>query len=93
MTIVLFRAKGTVVSLIALLLVALGITGAYASQPPRVAGCQVFACDSIWNRKVDDLPVHANSGVYIETIGSTDTVHADFWCRSLGGRTHRNPIC
>jgi hypothetical protein len=93
MTIVQFREKGAIVSLIALLFVAAEISGVYASQPPRVAGCQVFACDSIWNRKVDDLPVHANSGLYIETIGSTDTLHPDFGEGPVGGSAHRYSLC
>jgi hypothetical protein len=53
-------------------------TCTYASQPPQIAGCDVFACDSIWNRKVDDLPVDPATGAYIQSIGAADTVHADF---------------
>ena len=54
------------------------LTCAHSSQPPQIAGCDVFACDSIWNRKVDDLPVDPATGAYIQSIGAADTVHADF---------------
>ena len=40
--------------------------------------CEVFPADNIWNRKVDDLPVHPRSDDYVAAIGATATVHADF---------------
>ncbi|MDJ0925251.1 MAG: hypothetical protein QNJ77_11870 [Acidimicrobiia bacterium] len=40
--------------------------------------CPVLPADNIWNRRIDDMPVHANSAAYINTIGSTRTLHADF---------------
>jgi hypothetical protein len=34
--------------------------------------------DNIWNAPVDNLPLDSNSTAYINTIGATDNVHADF---------------
>ena len=34
--------------------------------------------DNIWNRQIDDLPVHPNSEAFIDTIGAGATLHADF---------------
>lgn len=41
-------------------------------------GCSVFPDGNIWNTPVDNLPVAANSTVYIETIGAQATLHPDF---------------
>lgn len=48
------------------------------TPPPQIAGCDVFPGDNIWNTPVDNLPVHARSSGYINTIGASRTVHADF---------------
>jgi hypothetical protein len=44
--------------------------------PP--ARCTILPADSILNRRVDDLPVHARSSQYVAAIGNDSTVHADF---------------
>lgn len=44
----------------------------------KVSGCGMLPSNNIWNTPVDTLPVHANSAVYINTIGANDYVHADF---------------
>ena len=49
-----------------------------ATAVPVVDGCQVFPADNIWNVPVDDLPVHPRSDDYVDRIGETDHVHADF---------------
>ena len=36
---------------------------------PTVAGCPLFPPDSIWNTRVDSLPVHPRSASYVSTIG------------------------
>jgi hypothetical protein len=46
--------------------------------PPEIAGCPIFPADHIWNVPVDDLPLDPSSDAYIDTIGRTDNVHADF---------------
>jgi hypothetical protein len=48
------------------------------SQAHQLAGCTVFPADSIWNTRVDELPLDPSSSLYIDTIGSTTGVHADF---------------
>jgi hypothetical protein len=40
--------------------------------------CSIFPGDNIWNRRIDDLPVHADSSAFISTIGAGTTLHADF---------------
>jgi hypothetical protein len=40
--------------------------------------CSIFPADNIWNRRVDDLPVHARSDAYVASIGSSTTLHPDF---------------
>ena len=40
--------------------------------------CPVFPADNIWNTRVDDLPVHAQSSAWVATIGASATMHPDF---------------
>ncbi len=49
-----------------------------AQSPPTLGGCPVLPADNIWNTPVDHLPVDPNSAAYINTIGPTRQVHADF---------------
>jgi hypothetical protein len=51
---------------------------AMAQGPPSLAGCPVLPGDNIWNTPIDNLPVDANSDLYITTIGATKGVHPDF---------------
>ena len=44
--------------------------------PPQ--RCSTLPADNIWNAKVDGLPVDSQSSAYINTIGATATLHADF---------------
>jgi hypothetical protein len=48
------------------------------SGAPVLAGCGVLPIDNIWNTPVDTLPVDASSGAYINAIGYSTGVHADF---------------
>ena len=41
------------------------------------SGCPVFPANSIWNARVDALPVHTRSAQYVARIGATANVHAD----------------
>jgi uncharacterized protein (TIGR03437 family) len=43
-----------------------------------VGGCPVFPANNIWNAPVDTLPLDAHSAAYIDSIGRTSHVHADF---------------
>jgi hypothetical protein len=45
---------------------------------PVIAGCPLLPADNILNRRVDDLPVHARSTAWINSIGSTRGLHPDF---------------
>src|SRR5207244_10106715 len=49
-----------------------------SAQPPVVGNCAVFPADNIWNTRVDTLPLSPNSSTYVNTIGATSPVHADF---------------
>jgi hypothetical protein len=40
--------------------------------------CSILPADNIWNTRIDSMPVAANSAAYINTIGSSTTLHADF---------------
>jgi hypothetical protein len=42
------------------------------------AGCSVFPENNIWNARVRDLPLDANSSVYIQSMGPDAPLHADF---------------
>lgn len=49
------------------------------AQAPNIGGtCTVFPADNIWNTAVDQLPVASNSSTYVNTIGASKGVHADF---------------
>ncbi len=45
---------------------------------PSLNGCPVFPGNNIWNARVDQLPVDANSQAYINTIGAATHLHPDF---------------
>jgi hypothetical protein len=51
-----------------------------AGLTPQVppARCSILPPDNIWNRRIDDMPVHPDSDAYIATIGAAATLHADF---------------
>ena len=53
-------------------------TDASPTDPPTLAGCQFFPADNIWNVPINMLPVNTNSDAYVNTIGASETVHADF---------------
>ncbi|MCL4854846.1 MAG: hypothetical protein KJZ78_26085 [Bryobacteraceae bacterium] len=48
------------------------------AQRPTLADCPVFPSDHILNTRVDDLPVHARSRIYIDAIGRDKPIHPDF---------------
>lgn len=57
-----------------------------AAGPPTVAGCPAYPADNIWNVPVDRLPLDANSAAYVQTIGPTRAVHADFGSGTWNGK-------
>ena len=61
------------------LVVLLGAAAASGGRPVRGAPrCPVFPRDNPWNRRVDRLPVAANSDRLIAAIGADRGLHADF---------------
>jgi hypothetical protein len=57
---------------------------------PSLGGCPVFPSNSVWNTPINNLPVDPNSSAYINTIGSTAPLHADF--SSTGGGVPYNIV-
>ncbi|HMI21307.1 MAG TPA: hypothetical protein VK496_00180, partial [Gaiellaceae bacterium] len=60
------------------LLVAALSGSAAALRLPSAPRCPVFPSSNPWNRRVDKLPVAANSGTLIQSIGLDTGLHADF---------------
>jgi len=50
---------------------------------PALGGCPVFPANNVWNTPINNLPVDPNSAAYINTIGRSAPLHADF--SSTGG--------
>src|ERR1044071_4057608 len=48
------------------------------AQAPVIGNCSVYPVDDVWNTPVDTLPVDANSAAYVNTIGASTGMHADF---------------
>ena len=62
-------------------LAALVYAVALAVSPPHLLGapkCPIFPASNPWNQRVDSLPVAANSGQIIQSIGPATGLHADF---------------
>ena len=64
-------------------------TAAPTSGPTvNPAPCTVFPSTNVWNRRIDDLPVHGNSATLIDSIGLDSYLHPDFsstdWNDGLG---------
>jgi hypothetical protein len=66
------------VKLLAVAAIALSVTASTAATPPKVGPCAVLPATSVWNRRVDRLPVAAGSSTLIASIGLDSGVHADF---------------
>ena len=45
---------------------------------PEAPACSIFPASDVWNRRVDRLPVAANSATLVAAIGSASNLHADF---------------
>ena len=68
------------VALLAVLGVALLASGgeAEALRHPSAPRCPVFPASNPWNKRVDRLPVAADSDAIVRSIGVDDHMHADF---------------
>jgi hypothetical protein len=62
----------------ALLAVLLGGSSAKAVRLPGAPRCPVFPKTNVWNKRVDRLPVAANSAAIINSIGADRGLKADF---------------
>ena len=60
------------------LLVALSNSSAQALRLPNAPHCRVFPKTNAWNKRVDWLPVAANSDAIIRSIGADVGLHPDF---------------
>ena len=63
---------------LACLTVLLGGSSAEALRMPAAPRCEIFPKSNPWNRRVDRLPVAANSAEIISSIGTERGLHADF---------------
>jgi hypothetical protein len=63
---------------LACLTVLLGGSSAEALRMPAAPRCTVFPKSNPWNRRVDRLPVAANSAAIISSIGTERGLHPDF---------------
>src|ERR1044071_8182958 len=50
-----------------------------------IGGCPMFPADNIWNMPVDNLPVHARSDQWVNTIGRNTGFHMDFGSGTWAG--------
>jgi hypothetical protein len=55
------------------------------AQGPTIGNCPVFPADNIWNTPVDQLPVHPSSSTWVNTIGASTGMHADFGAGTWNG--------
>lgn len=55
-----------------------GLQGPVLAAPPPTSNCPLFPSTNVWNKRVDDLPVAANSARLIRTIGRDRPFHPDF---------------
>jgi hypothetical protein len=74
------RQRSRLAPLIAALLVVGTSATASAAAPtlPGAPDCPVFPADNVWNKRVDRLPVRANSATIVRSIGLGDNLHPDF---------------
>jgi hypothetical protein len=63
----------------------LGLAGLAAAQAPTVGNCTVLPADSIWNTRIDQLPVHPSSSTWVNTIGPSSPLHPDFGSGTYDG--------
>ena len=49
-----------------------------AFAAPTVGGCAVFPANNYWNTPVDTLPLHPSSTTWVNSVGATTRLHADW---------------
>jgi hypothetical protein len=73
---------------VAALALASSAAGASHFRLPAAPRCPIFPHDNAWNRRVDTLPVAADSAAIVATIGADAGLHPDFG----SGRWEGSPI-
>jgi hypothetical protein len=65
----------------------IGLAASVASAKPlaKAPKCPIFPADNAWNQRVDALPVAADSGALIRSIGTDSNAHADFGSGNYNG--------
>ncbi len=71
------RLSALGLGLVLLLAVVTPVGGATITGP-TVAYCPQFPVTNVWNKRVDQLPVAANSAAMVNAIGRTAPLHPDF---------------
>src|SRR5690349_4220878 len=56
-----------------------------SSVPAVIGGCSMFPADNIWNTPINNLPVHARSDQWVNTIGRATGFHMDFGSGTWNG--------
>src|SRR6266498_4333508 len=51
----------------------------------NLGGCSMFPADNIWNTPIDNLPVHARSDQWVNSIGRSTVFHMDFGSGNWNG--------
>jgi hypothetical protein len=74
------RRGSTLLAIVALAAVAATASWAKApaGAPPQEGGCPIFPADNPLNQEIAHAPVNPNSAKYIESIGASVHLHADF---------------
>ena len=62
----------------AALILALAAPASAAVSVPGAPACSIFPATNVWNKRVDSLPVRADSERLKRTIGMSAYVHPDF---------------
>src|SRR2546423_15700834 len=81
------RRASVCFALVASALVGGVLAAAAGGRPVQGAPhCQLFPKSNSWNQRVDKLPVAANSGAIVRSIGTSEGLHPDFGAGPLGRR-------
>jgi hypothetical protein len=80
------RLPSTLVLALALaLLGGQSVSAAGAPRLPNAPDCPIFPLTNVWNKRVDTLPVHAQSDTLVRSIGLDRSLHPDFSSIEGGG--------
>ena len=52
--------------------------GASIEDGPALANCPMFPANNFWNARVDSLPIHPMSDLWVDSIGRGESFHMDF---------------